>query len=413
MSEHEAQIVDASAPNGVLTSETTSESAVIPDSADTNEVPTATTEVANTDATNASPEDSSGESGDSAKVEADSEGTVPAPSTNDSTDEDEVDVSITNAVANEVEPSEASEPAENKEPVVEEVTQPSSEEAADSSDASSETPVAQASGEEPSAPAVKNEQPKKEDEDSKKKVVRVLSVGQNLEGTVKRLTDFGAFVDIGVGRDGLLHISELSLQRVNKVGDVLSQGQEVSVWIKELNREKNRISLTMISPDTKTIRDINKDDILEGTVTRMMPYGAFIDIGIGRDALLHVREMAEGYVKRPEDVVSIGEKLEVRILEVSRRRGRVDLSIKGLRPEPELEEPEEMQAEEEEADDALVDEFEDVEPMSAMELALKRAMEGDGGRDRGSKRSRRKSKRSRRDRDEFDDIISRTLNNSD
>lgn len=246
--------------------------------------------------------------------------------------------------------------------------------------------------------------------ENKKKVVRILKVGQEISGTVKRLTNFGAFIDIGVGRDGLLHISELSLQRVSKVGDVLSQGQEVTVWIKELNREKNRISLTMISPDTKTIRDINKDDILDGTVTRMTPYGAFIDIGIGRDALLHVREMAEGYVKRPEDVVSIGEQLQVRVIEVSRRRGRVDLSIKGLRPEPEAEEPREEAVDD--AEEELVDEFEDIEPMSAMELALKRAMEANAA-DRGgnSKRRRRKDKRSRRD-DELDDIISRTLNNS-
>lgn len=244
-----------------------------------------------------------------------------------------------------------------------------------------------------------------------KKIVRTLAVGQEMTGTVKRLTDFGAFVDLGVGRDGLLHVSELSVQRVNKVSDVLSQGQEVTVWIKELNREKNRISLTLISPDTKTIRDINKDEILEGTVTRMTNFGAFIDIGIGRDALLHVREMAEGFVKRPEDVVSIGETLEVRVVELNRRRGRVDLSIKGLRPEPESDE---AAADEGFADseEEFVDEFENVEPMSAMELALKRAMEANDGDDSRSKRSRRKEKRNRSDSDEMNDIISRTLSGS-
>lgn len=243
----------------------------------------------------------------------------------------------------------------------------------------------------------------------KKKVVRTLSVGQEMTGTVKRLADFGAFVDIGVGRDGLLHISELSLQRVSKVADVLSQGQEVTVWIKELNREKNRISLTMISPDTKTIRDLKKDDIVEGTVTRMMPYGAFIDIGIGRDALLHVREMGEGFIKSPEEILSIGEELEARIIEISRRRGRVDLSIKGLRPEPESEE----EAVEREAEGEFVDEFENVEPMSAIELALKKAMEATSDSSvQRSKRKQRKSKRTRQN-TEIDDIISRTLKNAD
>lgn len=244
-----------------------------------------------------------------------------------------------------------------------------------------------------------------------KKIVRTLAVGQEMTGTVKRLTDFGAFVDLGVGRDGLLHVSELSVQRVNKVSDVLSQGQEVTVWIKELNREKNRISLTLISPDTKTIRDINKDDILEGTVTRMTNFGAFIDIGIGRDALLHVREMAEGFVKRPEDVVSIGETLEVRIVELNRRRGRVDLSIKGLRPEPESEDGA-ADGGFADSDEEFVDEFENVEPMSAMELALKRAMEANGGDGGRSKRSRRKEKRNRSEEDEMNEIISRTLSGS-
>ena len=81
--------------------------------------------------------------------------------------------------------------------------------------------------------------------------VRLLSVGQQISGTVKRITDFGAFVDIGVGRDGLIHISELSVRRVGKVTDVLTEGQEITAWIKKLDRERNRISLTLIDPIPK------------------------------------------------------------------------------------------------------------------------------------------------------------------
>ncbi|MEZ4659260.1 MAG: S1 RNA-binding domain-containing protein [Caldilineaceae bacterium] len=206
-----------------------------------------------------------------------------------------------------------------------------------------------------------------------KRVVRVLSVGQELEGVVKRIAEFGAFVDIGVGRDGLLHVSELSLQRVPKVSDVLKQGQTITVWIKELDRERNRISLTMVSPDTKTIRDLSEGEIVEGTVSRILPYGAFIDIGVGRDALLHVREMGEGFVKRPEDVVTLGETIEARIVSLSRRRQRIDLSLKGLRPEPE---PEAPVAAAEEDEEIVDDPFENVEVLSPMELAFKRAMEG-------------------------------------
>lgn len=243
------------------------------------------------------------------------------------------------------------------------------------------------------------------DEDGKKRVVRMLAVGQEVQGEVKRITDFGAFVDIGVGRDGLLHISELSVQRVGKVSDVVKEGQEVTVWIKDLDRARNRISLTMISPDTKTIRDLEKGEIVEGTVTRILPYGAFIDIGVGRDALLHVREMSEGYVKRPEDVVTVGEKLEVRIVAVSRRRNRIDLSLKGLRPEEE-----EAAAGNEAIEEIAEDPFENVEVLSPMELAFKKAMEADSAEE--EKPSKRKRKGSRnRSRSLQDEIIERTLGN--
>jgi small subunit ribosomal protein S1 len=252
--------------------------------------------------------------------------------------------------------------------------------------------------------------------------VKILSVGQEVQGTVKRIADFGAFVDIGVGRDGLIHISELSVRRVGKVTDVLSEGQEVTAWIKKLDRDRNRISLTLIDPNTKTIRDLNKDDLVQGTVTRILPYGAFVDIGIGRDALLHVREMGVGYVAKPEDVVKVGDNIEARIIELSRRRGRVDLSLKGLREEPEATPPAPMEPwaapeqrsgrgrqAEPEAEPEIEDDFEDLEVLSPMELAFKRAMEAEGmelnvSRKKQSKRNRRENNRSLQD-----EIIARTL----
>lgn len=220
-----------------------------------------------------------------------------------------------------------------------------------------------------------------EDNQDSGRVVRTLSVGQPVQGTVKRVSDFGAFVDIGVGRDGLVHISELSVKRVGKVSDVLTAGQEVTFWIKKLDRERNRISLTMIEPGTKTMRDLEKGDVVQGTVTRMMPYGAFIDLGVGRDALLHVREMGERFIARPEDVVTVGEVIEARIIDISRRRSRIDLSLKGLRPEPE-QEPEPVQEhtaqEPQEPEPTVEDKFADVEVLSPIELAFKRAMESSG-----------------------------------
>ena len=251
--------------------------------------------------------------------------------------------------------------------------------------------------------------------DAGKRQVRVLSVGQEVHGTVKRIAEFGAFIDIGVGRDGLIHISELSVRRVGKVTDVLSEGQEVTAWIKKLDRDRNRISLTLIDPETKTIRDLEKDEIVHGTVTRILPYGAFVDIGIGRDALLHVREMAEGFVAKPEDVVQVGEAIEARIIELSRRRGRVDLSLKGLRPEPEAAAPHMTEPEPEPAapdpqpEQEGVDIFEDTEVLSPMELAFKRAMEAEGIELRITKKKQGKRNRGDRNRRIQDEIIARTL----
>ena len=249
-----------------------------------------------------------------------------------------------------------------------------------------------------------------EGDDEDGPVVKLLSVGQPIQGTVKRITEFGAFVDIGVGRDGLVHISELSTTRIAKVNDVLSEGQALTFWIKKLDRDRNRISLTLIEPGQRTIRDLQVGEVVEGTVTRILPYGAFIDIGVGRDALLHVREMAEGFVAKPEDVVKPGEPVEVRIIEVARRRNRIDVSMKGLRPEPEqtaLAEAavEDVSAEEEaEAEDK----FADVEALTTMQMAFLKAQERSGvSLPTSKKKSRRNDAAKKRAAQE--DIFARTL----
>ncbi len=165
-----------------------------------------------------------------------------------------------------------------------------------------------------------------------RKVVKTLAVGQEVEGVVKRVTEFGAFIDIGVGRDGLVHVSEMAQGRVSKPSDVVKEGDKVRVWIKELDREKNRISLSMIEPGTTTLRDLEEGSTVRGHVTRLERYGAFVDIGVGRDGMLHVKEMGRGYVEKPEDVVHIGDEIDVQVIGLDRRRGRIDLSIKELLP---------------------------------------------------------------------------------
>ncbi len=234
----------------------------------------------------------------------------------------------------------------------------------------------------------------------RKRIVKKLARGMKLTGKVRRVTSFGAFVDIGVNTDGLIHISELAPYRVAKVTDVVNVGDEVTVWIKDLNKEENRISLTMIPPGTKTIRDLQVGEIVKGTITRIEPYGAFVDIGIGRDALLRVREMAEGYVRNPGDIVQVGEEIEARVIRVDVRRNQVDLSLKGLRPEPE---PEKQVEEELEAH--ISEEEEEI--ISPFEIAFLEAQ---------AQKERRRGKRRRKKRwDEFedDDIIRRTLEYAD
>ncbi len=215
----------------------------------------------------------------------------------------------------------------------------------------------------------------------RKRIVKKLARGMQLTGRVTRVTDFGAFVDIGVNTDGLVHISELAPYRVAKVTDVVNVGDEVTVWIKDLNKAENRISLTMIPPGTKTIRDLQVGDIIKGTVTRLENYGAFVDIGIGKEALLHVREMAEGYVRHPGDIVKVGEEIEARIIQVDVRRNRVDLSLKGLRPEeePDVEVVEEIPSQNEEADEIL----------SPIQIAF---LEAQAQRERRREKKRRKKR---------------------
>lgn len=219
-----------------------------------------------------------------------------------------------------------------------------------------------------------------------------LAAGQQVEGTVKRITDFGAFVDVGVGRDGMVHISELQLGSVEKVSDVVQVGQQVTAWVQNVDFQKKRINLTMVDPDRKTVRDLVPGETVEGTVTRMLPYGAFVDIGVEREAMLHVREMGEDYIKAPTDVVNPGDTISARVLAVDTRRRRIDLTLKSSEAD-EIDE------------EAVIVEDDEEEAPTLMELRLKQAMEQQEQR----KQKGRKKKQQSEQNQELDDIISRTL----
>ena len=180
--------------------------------------------------------------------------------------------------------------------------------------------------------------------------------------------------------------------RVNKPSDVVSEGQVVTVWIKDVDRKSKRISLTMLEPPEVDIRALKPDMMLTGNVVRLESFGAFVDVGAGRDGMIHVTEMGRGYVGSPSEILSVGDEVQVRVLEVDPRRGRISLSMKDLP-----------------MDDVYIDESEEELPTS-MELALREAMEEQGVALPSTKDTRRRKKGSRRRRDQIqDDIISRTL----
>lgn len=219
-----------------------------------------------------------------------------------------------------------------------------------------------------------------------------LKPGLKVEGKVVRLESFGAFVDIGAETDGLVHVSEMGTGRVNKPSDVVREGEVITAWVKEVDRKARRIGLTMIEPPRVDLHTLKPDMILTGKVVRLEKFGAFVDIGAGRDGMIHVTEMGRGYVGHPSDIVSVGDEVQVRVLEVDPRRGRISLSMKDL-PGDLYEMPEE----------------EEEEPLSSMELALRLAM-GDEGFPARSRRDSRRRKKSKQRRDRLqDDIIERTL----
>lgn len=175
-----------------------------------------------------------------------------------------------------------------------------------------------------------------------------LEQGMHLKGRVKSITDFGAFVDLGIAQDGLIHISDLSRRRVTSVTEVVQVGAEVQVWIKKVDKKRGRISLTMVRPVTRRFRDLKPDSVIEGIVTRIEPYGVFVDVGTGRDGLVHVSELSEGYVGSPAEIVSVGDQVSVRVLKVDRKARKVDLSMKEFHKAPEPPAPEPVVPEEEE-----------------------------------------------------------------
>jgi ribosomal protein S1 len=178
-----------------------------------------------------------------------------------------------------------------------------------------------------------------------------------LAGRVTRLELSGAVVDVGVGTDGLVHISRLKRGRVNRVEEVVQVGQEVEVWVERVDETLGRLDLTMIRPLAFEWHSLRPGVRAVGKVVSIERYGAFVDIGAERSGLVHVSEMGDDYVARPEDVVKVGETIEVVVLEADRKKKQIKLSMKGAQA---------IEVEEETAEAPTA---------TAMEIALRKAMD--------------------------------------
>ena len=194
----------------------------------------------------------------------------------------------------------------------------------------------------------------------RQQIIDELNVGDIVEGTISNIVDFGAFVDLD-GIDGLIHISELSWTHINHPSEVLQVNQKVKVKVLDIDRDRQRISLglkqTQEDPWQKIVARHKVGDVVEGRVTKIVAFGAFVEIYEGIEGLVHISELANRHVERPDEVVSVGQQVSVKIIEVDSERRRLSLSIKRvdgdnvkpLRPlEPEVDEEAEESREAEE-----------------------------------------------------------------
>ena len=162
-------------------------------------------------------------------------------------------------------------------------------------------------------------------------ILEKLSKGMRLKGTVSSIVDFGAFVDLG-GLDGLIHISELSWSHVNHPSEVVKVGEEVEVEVLDVDLQRERISLglkqTTEDPWTKLVETYPVGTIVDGKVTKIVPFGAFIELGANVEGLVHISEMAMRHIDSPAQVVKVGDVVKVKVMDVNVERRRISLSMK-------------------------------------------------------------------------------------
>jgi small subunit ribosomal protein S1 len=230
-----------------------------------------------------------------------------------------------------------------------------------------------------------------------------------LSGKIVKTTLAGALVDVGQPLPGVLHISQLQKDPVKKVEDVLHEGQAVDVWVRRVR--KDRIELTMIEPLRFDWKEMQPEMVVKGKVVRLETYGAFVDIGAERPGMIHISELARGYVKDAKDVVKEGDEVEAMILSVDVKKRQIRLSLKSLQPEVPTEEPVQREAKRtkraKKADEREIPDVVDEpnEPqLTVMQLAWQAAQDRAKSKDKSGR-----SKRHRAADAEQEEILSRTL----
>lgn len=175
----------------------------------------------------------------------------------------------------------------------------------------------------------------------KQELLQTIEEGQVLEGTIQRITSFGAFVDLG-GVDGLVHISQLAHEHVEQVSDVVTEGETIQVEVLSIDRDNERISLSrkkvLPGPWTKIDEEISPGDTLEGTVKRLVSFGAFVEVLPGVEGLVHISQIADRHIGTPEEVLEVDQVVKVKVLSVDVEEKRISLSIKVLEEEQATEE---------------------------------------------------------------------------
>ncbi|MBK5211347.1 MAG: 30S ribosomal protein S1 [Coriobacteriia bacterium] len=209
-----------------------------------------------------------------------------------------------------------------------------------------------------------------------------LQKGMILPGHISSIVDFGAFVDLG-GIDGLVHISELSWSHVNHPSEVVKVGDAVNVQVLEVDMDRERISLglkqTTEDPWKQLVSSFPESAIIEGKVTKLVPFGIFVELGNGVEGLVHISEMAKGHVETPDQVTSVGETVKIKVMDVDTDRRRISLSMRAAAEELgyEIEITSKPEVEEVPADEAPAAEVEAEEVPIAVETAEEAPVEAE------------------------------------